>query len=324
MEEDVSHTGEKQPGIIFGWIPKAAEKNKCLKRLPEIPAHHHTSETLASKRARVLVMKNFEILWDLSDCRKESNTQKLSRESCCKYWNLGFDCGPFHKAGGRSCTKHHICSHDRCRALTDTDHRAIQHSPRPLCQKDRGKLLGMNKLHPTPLRFHEKSSPEDTLKACKQYGVKPPPLNWQIFKALLEGTEMVSALQASLVRGWREGLDLGSEIPRVDHLVDSPAMEERQLEVLRSSLKKERYKKRLCGPFPTPIRDGVWFMNAWVSPYFVIPKKTPQDLPQRWRLIHHLSYHVSGNRARSLNGHIDLEEFPTVFPTHLTGTHLVF
>ena len=182
----------------------------------------------------------------------------------------------------------------------------------------------MNKLHPTPLRFHEKSSPEDTLKACKQYGVKPPPLNWRIFKALLEVTEMSSALQSSLVRGWREGLDLGSEIPRIDHLVDSPAMEEQQLEVLRSSLKKETSKKRLCGPFQTPIRDGVWFKNAWVSHYFVIPKKTSQDLPQRWRLIHHLSYHVSGNRARSLNGHIDLEEFPTVFPTHLTGAHLVF
>ena len=74
MEEDNSQTGEKQPGIMFGWIPKAAEKNKSLKRLPGIPAHHHTSETLASKRARVLVMKNFEILWNLSDFRKESKT----------------------------------------------------------------------------------------------------------------------------------------------------------------------------------------------------------------------------------------------------------
>ena len=292
--------------------------------MAEKPDHHQSSETLASKTATVLHMKNFEILWNLSDCGKESKTKKLGRASCCKYWNLGFDCGPFLMAVGRSCTRHHICSHDKCRALTDTDHRAVQHSPNPICQKDREKSLGMNKLHPTPLRFHEKSSPEDTLKACKQYGVKPPPLNWQIFKALLEVTDMPSALQASLVRGWQEGLDLGSEIPKIDHLVDSPAMEERQLEVLRSNLKKETDKKRLCGPYPTPIRDGVWFTNAWVSPYFVIPKKTPQDHPQRWRLIHHLSYHVSGNRAQSLNGHIDLEEFPTVFPTHLTGAHLVF
>ena len=70
----------------------------------------------------------------------------------------------------------------------------------------------MNKMHPTPLRFHEESSAEDTLLACVRYNVKPTTLNWQLFQVLLETTDMPIDLSTSLVRGWREGLDLGSTI----------------------------------------------------------------------------------------------------------------
>ena len=135
---------------------------------------------------------------------------------------------------------------------------------------------------------------------------------------------MSAPLRDSLVCGWREVLDLGTDLPEVDHLVDSPSVTEAYLEVLRSTLRLETNLRRLCCPLPTPIRDGRWFTNTWVSPYFEIPDRTPPDHPQRWRLIHHLSYHVSGKRSSSVNGHVDLEEFPTVFPTHLTAAHLIF
>ena len=135
---------------------------------------------------------------------------------------------------------------------------------------------------------------------------------------------MLPALRRSLVRGWQEGLDLGSDLPEDDHWVDSPNMNEEQLEVLRTSLRQETDLKRMCGPLKEPHYDGRWFRKSFVSPYFVIPKNTPVNKPQRWRLIHHLSYHKSGDRSLSVNGHIDIEEYPTIFPTHLTGAHLVF
>ena len=210
----------------------------------------------------VVHMRNFEVLWDLPYRKENSNAKKLGRESCCSYWNLGLDCGPFLRFSGKACVKHHICSHDDCRELTDTTHRALQHRPIALCLGHSGKGIGMNKMHPTPLRFHKDSSAEDTLLACKRYNVKPPTLNWQLLQVLLEATEMPIDLRTSLVRGWREGLDLGSTIPDVDHLVDSPTMEEEQLKVLRYSLKEETERRRLCGPLSTPIRDGRWFTNA--------------------------------------------------------------
>ena len=56
----------------------------------------------------------------------------------------------------------------------------------------------------------------------------------------------------------------------------------------------------------------------------MIPKHTPEGEKQKWRLIHHLSYHNSGDRNRSLNGHINIEDFSTYFSTPETGAHLVF
>ena len=101
-------------------------------------------------------------------------------------------------------------------------------------------------------------------------------------------------------------------------------MESEHKKALEAAIEKELKLKRLCGPYPEPIRDGKWFNNAWVSPYFVIPKKSPVGCPRKWRLIHHLSYHTSGDRENSLNGHIDMSKYPTSFPTHLTGAHMIF
>ena len=175
----------------------------------------------------------------------------------------------------------------------------------------------MNKLHDRPIRFHELLSPDDTREACEKYNVKLPALNADLFAALLQKTTCRLPCETSLVRGWREGLDLDSDLPEVDDLVDCPNMVEVQLEVLRSTLKLEAHQRRF-------IRNGRWFTNTWVLPYFVIPKRTPPEQPQRWRLIHHQSFHVSGNRSSSVSGHVNIEEFPTVFPIHLTGAHLIF
>ena len=37
-----------------------------------------------------------------------------------------------------------------------------------------------------------------------------------------------------------------------------------------------------------------------------------------------MSYHISGDRSRSLNGNIPISRYPTTFPNHLTGAHLIF
>lgn len=63
--------------------------------------------------------------------------------------------------------------------------------------------------------------------------------------------------------------------------------------------------------------------NFYVSSYFVIPKTTPPGMAQKYRLIHHLSFHEDG-RAESVNGKIDMEKYPTMFPSPLTGAHLIF
>ena len=78
------------------------------------------------------------------------------------------------------------------------------------------------------------------------------------------------------------------------------------------------------GPLESPVNDGRWFVNSWVSPYFVIPKHTPEGEKLKWRLIHHLSYHNTGDRRLSLNGHINKEDFPTYFLTPETDAHLEF
>ena len=204
------------------------------------------------------------------------------------------------------------------------DHRAIQHPPISNCEGHAERLRGMNIQHPMPLTFDDRSSPKDTIEACMRYNVKQPSLNADLLELLLKKSEINVKLQASLVRGWREGLDLGSNLPEMDHLVDCPKMTKEQLEVLTEQIKKEASKKRLGGPFDSPIRDAHWFKKAWVSPFFVIPKKTAVGAPARWRLIHHLSFHESGMRELSLNGCIDINQFPTLFPTHMTGAHLLF
>ena len=265
--------------------------------------------------------KEYEILWGINVPEDAIGGPTVDRDSCCLYWNLGLDCCTNNN---RKCERLHVCSREECRHSPTSSHRAIQHPPESLCKGHRDQLQGMNKLHPTPLSFHDSSSVEDTNEACRVYGVKPPSLNANLLETLLKDTEMTVELQQSLVRGWREGLDLGAELPNEDQIVEEIALTSTQRLTLKKSLQAEVDKKRLIGPLQQPIRDGRWFSNAWVSPYFAIPKKVPPGEMKKWRLIHHLSFHPSGLKEHSLNGSIDLERYPTCFPTHLSGAHLIF
>ena len=179
-------------------------------------------------------------------------------------------------------------------------------------------------LYPTPLSFPQNSSNEDTQEACQRFKVKPPDLNANRFEKLLRKTCINTDLQASLVRGWREGFRLGSKLPRVNHFSKSSTKLPEQRTALKEAMEKEKKLGRLHGPVTSPYYDKRWFTNCWVSPHFVIPKKTPTGEPQKWRVIHHLSFHESGDRRLSFNGHINLEAYPTLFPTCWTGVHLVF
>ena len=120
----------------------------------------------------------------------------------------------------------------------------------------------MNHLYPEPLEFHPCSSPEDTREACREYGINLPLLNADLFEMLLTKKTINAKLQCSLVRGWREGLDLGADLPPEDHLVKEPNLNADQLKVLKDSLNKEVDKKRLKGPLAEPVRDGRWFFKA--------------------------------------------------------------
>ena len=130
---------------------------------------------------------------------------RVTPTECCTVWNLGFECIP------RSCDKWHVCCFESCRTSFHTAHRAIQHSPQPDCAQHAERLLGMNLLFPQALTFDDRSTVADTLEACSRYGIKPPSLNADRFEDLLKKTEIDEDLQASLVRGWREGFNLGSK-----------------------------------------------------------------------------------------------------------------
>ena len=136
----------------------------------------------------------------------------LEEEDCCMIWNWGFACSHL-------CSQWHCCSNELCRSIFDDNHRAIQHGPRSRCYGHDVRLLGMNILDPTPLSFPETSSVEDTQNGCRRYKVRPPSLNASLFRDLLKGTALNPYLQASLVRGWKEGFMLGSHLPPSNHFV---------------------------------------------------------------------------------------------------------
>ena len=128
----------------------------------------------------------------------------LERDSCCLYWNLGLECSEF-LTRNMQCKLRHVCSRDECRGAADSSHRAIQHPPKSLCEGHKERMDGMNHLYPEPLLFHPNSSPEDTREACREYGIRMPSLNADLFEELLSKTTINKKLQRSLVRGWREG-----------------------------------------------------------------------------------------------------------------------
>ena len=109
-------------------------------------------------------------------------------------------------------------------------------------------------LYPTPLHFPENSSEEDTLEACQRFKVKPTDLNANLFERLLRKTDINTDLQESLVRGWREGFSLGSELPKMDHFSKSFTKLPEQRTALKEAMLKEKLG-RLHGPVDSPYYD---------------------------------------------------------------------
>ena len=83
-------------------------------------------------------------------------------------------------------------------------------------------------------------------------GIKPPSLNADLFEELLKTTDINEELQQSLVRGWREGLDLGADLPNEDQIVEEIVLTSAQRRTLSDSLQAEVKKISL-----SEIDDGL-------------------------------------------------------------------
>ena len=186
-------------------------------------------------------------------------------------WNLGLPCEV------SSCSSVHACLWNTCLSLFQVGHRAIQHGPATSCLGHLDRLQGINTAFPEAIPLDSRSSKSDTLKACECYNVKPPSLNADLCRLLLKKSDISKPLQASIVKGWEAGFDLGSELGNTDHFVPSFTFTPDQEESLRAGLLAEVKLGRMVGPLQAPITDGRWFQNSWVSPYFVIPKKTADE-----------------------------------------------
>ena len=69
--------------------------------------------------------------------------------------------------------------------------------------------------------------------------------------------------------------------------------------------------------------EGPLFQHFYVSPMYTIPKKRLIGQPQKWRLIHNLSFHCAG-RHMSVNEGISNKDFPVTYPSVTTAAHLLF
>ena len=160
-----------------------------------------------------------------------------------------------------SCPRLHFCSHNDCQTVFDWTHRAIQHVHTAPCRTHGKRLEGMNELHPVPLTFPPESSQADTLEACKKYKVNPS-LNADFLEETLKKTTIDPDVQASIIRGWREGFDLGSHLPAENHFAkDAKYRTEAQNNTLMKNLEEEKVAGLMNGPMTEPYVDGRWFHN---------------------------------------------------------------
>ena len=88
------------------------------------------------------------------------------------------------------------------------------------------------------------------------YKVKLPALNADLFSELLYETDINKPLQDSLVRGWRVGFFLGSELPEENHLAKPPILDETKENVLREGLRTEVHRGKMVGPLGKRLSDN--------------------------------------------------------------------
>ena len=112
------------------------------------------------------------------------------------------------------------------------------------------------RVHMEDLRFPESASIADTVEACQRYNVKLPSLNASAFEKLLSKTMIDKELQASLVKGWKVGFDLGSAIPAENHFVKETIIGDDQSKALTQALIKERDLGGLHSRIDEPYHDG--------------------------------------------------------------------
>ena len=204
-------------------------------------------------RKRIFISQNLYPDLMTSDYREEYT---LSESECCHYWNMGLHCDETF------CQFYHACCFISCRTIFHRSHRAIQHTGVSRCSKWIDSLEGRNIVHPIPLVYDSRSSEEDTLEAGKKYNVKPPSLNAELFDSLLKKTYIDENTRDRLVRGWREGFDLGSNLPVENNMVKSPKLDETQKTVLRDGLETEVRLKRMIGPLDKPTKEEKWFKTS--------------------------------------------------------------
>ena len=173
-----------------------------------------------------------------------------------------------------------------------------------------------------PTDFPTGSSRRRTLQACKRWKVAPCPLDSEYWRETLRQEGFPFEFQTWLYRSITEGVNLGFREQPSNHQPPfrSSTDEER-------TLLAEQYRQECALGRTVRVGEaqpsGPLFSCFYVSPMYTIPKKQLVGQPQKWRLIHNLSFNRAG-RDRSVNGGIPLAHFPVDYPTVTTAAHLLF
>ena len=159
-----------------------------------------------------------------------------------------------------------------------------------------------------PTDFPHRSTIRGTKDACEKWKVAPCPLNSEYWRETLRAEGFPLEFQTWLYRSITEGVNLGFCEQPLDH---TPPERNRSEEECR--LLAEQYRSECALGRTVRVGDshptGPLFTRFYASPMYTIPKKQLIGQPQKWRLIHNLSFHWQG-RHRSVNAGIPQSHFP--------------
>ena len=173
-----------------------------------------------------------------------------------------------------------------------------------------------------PTNFPLKSNVRCTKDACERWKVAPCPLNAEYWREALRTEGFPVEFQLWLYRSITEGVNLGFHNQPSDHTPPERKRSEEECRLLADQYASEcalGRTVRVGYSYPT----GPLFDCFFISPMYTIPKKQIIGQPQKWRLIHNLSYHRHG-RQWSVNAGIPPSHFPVDYPTVASAAHLLF